>query len=51
MHKQAIEKAKKEYKQFQVKTVSPVEEAYLENIKGVQKQVEQKTKSAKKSRE
>ncbi len=47
-HKQAIEKATKEYKQFQVKTLSPVEESYLENIKGIQKQVEQKVKSKKK---
>ena len=43
-HKQAVEKAKKEYKKYQAKTLSPVEEAYLETIKDVQKQVEKKVK-------
>ena len=43
-HEQAIEKAKTEYKKYQVKTLSPVEEAYLETIKGVQKRVEKKVK-------
>ncbi|MFA6388232.1 MAG: RhuM family protein, partial [Patescibacteria group bacterium] len=32
-HKKAIEKAENEYKKFQAKTLSPVEKAYLENIK------------------
>lgn len=45
--KQAKEKAVKEYKKFQAKTLSPVEEAYLESIKDLQKKVEQKTKSSK----
>lgn len=43
-HKQATEKAEKEYRKYQVKTLSPVEKAYLKTIKTVQKQVEKKTK-------
>jgi len=39
-HKQAIEKAQKEYTEFQAKTLSPVEEAYLESIKALEKKVE-----------
>lgn len=42
--KQATEKAEKEYRQYQVKTLSPVEKAYLDTIKGVQKQIEKKAK-------
>ncbi|MCD6149292.1 virulence RhuM family protein [bacterium] len=43
-NKQAAEKAVKEYKKFQAKTLSPVEEAYLENIKTLEKKVEKKLK-------
>ena len=43
-HKQATEKAGKEYLQYQVKTLSPVEKAYLDTIKGVQKKIEKKAK-------
>lgn len=32
-HKQALEKAEAEYRKFQAKTLSPVEEAYLESIR------------------
>ena len=39
-HEQAIEKAHAEYIKYQAKTLSPVEEAYLETIKKVQKRVE-----------
>ena len=39
-HKQATENAEKEYRKYQVKTLSPVEKAYLETIKTAQKQVE-----------
>lgn len=46
-HNQAVEKAEKEYRKYQVKTISPVEEAYLDTIKTVQKQVEKKTKGEK----
>ncbi|MDP3955706.1 MAG: RhuM family protein [bacterium] len=44
-HKKAIEKAENEYKKFQAKTLSPVEKAYLENIKLLEKKVEKKLKS------
>jgi len=46
-HDNALAKAEKEYRKYQVKTFSPVEEAYLDIIKNVQKQVEKKTKSKK----
>ena len=38
-HKQAIEKVKTEYKKYQVKTLSPVEKAYLDTIKNINKKV------------
>ena len=41
-HNQAIEKAKKEYKKYQVKTLSPVEEAYLKAIKEINKKIDKK---------
>ena len=34
-HRQAMEKAEKEYRQFQVRELSPVEQAYLETIKAL----------------
>jgi hypothetical protein len=43
-HEKAIKKAEAEYKKYQVKTLSPVENAYLETIRKVQKKVEQKSK-------
>ncbi len=49
-HAQATEKAIQEYRAFQAKTLSPVEEAYLQSIKSVQKKVEKKEKSAKPKR-
>jgi hypothetical protein len=36
---QANTKAEKEYRKYQVKTLSPVEKAYLENIKNLQKNI------------
>ena len=39
-HNKAIEKVEREYYKYQTKTLSPVEEAYLENIKDIQKKVE-----------
>lgn len=36
-HQQALEKAKTEYRKFQVKTISPVEQAYLDTIKSLEK--------------
>jgi hypothetical protein len=43
-HEQALEKAKEEYKKYQVKTLSPVEQHYLETIKAVQKKIGNKNK-------
>lgn len=37
-HKQAIAKAEKEYQKFIQNNLSPVEEAYLETIKGIEKE-------------
>ena len=37
-HKQALEKAKKEYKKYIQKNLSPVEKAYLETIKNLEKE-------------
>ena len=36
-HKQAIKKANREYQRFAVQNLSPVEEAYLQTIKEVEK--------------
>ena len=38
-HEEAMEKALAEYRKLQVKTLSPVEHAYLESIKGIEKKV------------
>ena len=38
-HREAIEKAKEEFQKFQVQNLSPVEEAYLQSIKEVEKAV------------
>lgn len=43
-HEKAMEKAEKEYRQYQVKTLSPVEGEYLETIKVIQKKIEGKAK-------
>ena len=42
-HAQALEKAKEEYKKYQVQNLSPVEEEYLQNIKQIEKEVKKKT--------
>lgn len=39
-HRQAIEKANDEFRKYQLKTLSPVEKAYFESIKAVQKKIE-----------
>ena len=39
-NKQALEKAVKEYRKYQTKTLSPVEEDYLESIKVLEKKIE-----------
>ena len=41
-HKQAIEKANREYQRFLVQNLSPVEEAYLQTIKTVEKTAKKK---------
>lgn len=41
-HAKAIEKAKSEYKKYQAKTLSPVEKAYLQTIKSLEKQAKSK---------
>ncbi len=43
-HKQAMEKAGKEYQRFLVQNLSPVEEAYLETIKAVEKTAKNKSR-------
>lgn len=44
-HQQAVDKAQGEYRKYQAKTLSPVEEAYLENMKALQKRVEKTVKT------
>ena len=46
-HAAAMEKAHNEYRKFQQKTLSPVEEAYLESIKAAEKEIKRKTKKGK----
>lgn len=43
-HKQAMEKAEAEYRKYQVQTITPVEEAYLDTVKKIEKQAVQKSK-------
>ena len=43
-HNQAIKKAKSEYKKYQVKTISPVEEEYLKSLKKISSEIEKKDK-------
>jgi len=43
-HKQAIEKAVAEYRKYQGATLSPVEEAYIETIKSIDKEAKNKAK-------
>jgi hypothetical protein len=43
-HEKALKKAKGEYRKYQAKKLSPVEEAYLKNIKALEKKVEGKIK-------
>ena len=46
-HAAAMEKAHSEYRKFQQKTLTPVEEAYLESIKAAEKEIKRKTKKGK----
>ncbi len=41
-HKIAIEKAKNEYRKYQVKTISPVEKAYLDTLKKISNKIDDK---------
>ena len=41
-HKQALDKAKSEYRKYQEITITPVEQSYLENIKEVSKKAKKK---------
>ena len=43
-HKQAVDKALDEYRKYQVLTLSPVEKAYLESIKLLEKKTRVKPK-------
>lgn len=43
-HKQAMEKAEAEYRKYQVQTLTPVEEAYLDTVRKIEKQAVQKSK-------
>ena len=43
-HKQAMEKANQEYQRFLMQNLSPVEEAYLQTIKEVEKTEKKKAK-------
>ena len=46
-HEQAVEKALAEYRKYQVKTLSFVEQAYLETIKITEKKIGSKQKQSK----
>lgn len=48
-HEAAMEKAHAEYRKYQQKTLSPVEEAYLQSLKAAEKEVKAETKKEKKS--
>ena len=43
-HEEAFEKARAEYSKYQANTLSPVEEAYLESIKTVEKTAKKRAK-------
>ncbi len=47
-HEKAVEKAEKEYRRYQVKTLSSVEKDYLEVIKATEKKIAKKVKTNKK---
>ena len=46
-HAAAIEKAHSEYRKYQQKTLTPVEEAYLQSLKAAEKEVKTETKKGK----
>ena len=46
-HDQAMKKAKEEYRKYQAITLSPVEEAYLKSVKGIEKEVKKRKRQSK----
>jgi hypothetical protein len=46
-HEKAMDKAEKEYRKYEVKTLSPVEKDYLEAIKSIEKKIAKRTPSKK----
>ncbi|MBQ9264037.1 MAG: virulence RhuM family protein [Clostridia bacterium] len=46
-HQQALDKAQAEYRKFQAQTLSPVEKAYLETVKGLEKEAKKKGRETK----
>ena len=46
-HQQALDKARAEYRKFQAQTLSPVEKAYLETVKGLEKEARKKSRETK----
>lgn len=47
-HQQAMEKAQREYRKYQAQTLSPVEEAYLETVKRLDKTAKEKSRENRK---
>ncbi|MDO5563908.1 MAG: virulence RhuM family protein [Eubacteriales bacterium] len=47
-HKQAVAKATEEYRKYQEATIAPVEEAYLDSIKSLEKEAKQKVRNSSK---
>ena len=48
-HKQAMDKAMEEYRRYQVQNLSPVEEAYLDTIRDIEKKAEKGSRKQKKT--
>jgi hypothetical protein len=48
-HEQALEKARAEYRKYQQRTLTPVEEAYLRNLRATEKEVKAQTKKRRKN--
>ena len=46
-HQQALDKAQAEYRKFQAQTLSLVEKAYLETVKGLEKEAKKKSRESK----
>ena len=48
-HAEALEKAHKEYRKYQQKTLTPVEKAYLQSLRDAEKEVKKETRKGKKN--